>query len=454
MAGSGTYVDVDEGNVEPGWLTQKELVTSRFDQTIGLAESMQVKVDAYLQAMDDLSAEFELPDGWDDALSDVVLDPLPSYDFGQAPSFGDLDLPDDWPDTFPILSALKPVPEVDLSIDEPIAPDEISPSISHIDATYTSGMWLALYNKVLNEIEAGSTGLEPAVEQAIYDRAKERQRKENEAQYNKLMDAIATTGFDMPPGAVVGVQQTMAEEILRQAVDINEKIFIAQGDLAQKNTHFMVDKGVTLEGLLREFHNNRENRMLEAEKATGALVVQVYEANVKAYMSRWEGQKLKIEAGISQIDAVLKENQFLIEGFKAEMEGAVAQIDATAKQTDAMVEGYKGQVAGYTAQVGATATWYKALSEQQKNQLGVAEIELRKAIAAIDSEVKGYVSYNDLKRQLITDMANIASQSVASALNAVNASASLGYSGSESVGESWNHSDSIGETHSFDETPT
>ena len=50
-------------------------------------------------------------------------------------------------------------------------------------------------------------------------------------------------------------------------------------------------------------------------------------------------------------------------------------------------------------------------------------------------------------------MANIASQSVASALNAVNASASYGYSGSESVSESWGHSDSLGESHSYEHDP-
>jgi len=133
------------------------------------------------------------------------------------------------------------------------------------------------------------------------------------------------------------------------------------------------------------------------------------------------------------------------------MDGTVAEIDAIAKQTDAMIEGFKGQVEGYSAEVNATATWYSALSEQQKNQLLIADIELRKAIAEIESEIKGYVSFNDLKRQLITDMANIANQSVASSLNAVNASASMGYTGSDQLSESWNHRSGINETHRFEE---
>ncbi len=450
MSGRGSYVSVDEHNVGLNRDVSEDLVVSRFDSTLALAESMQVKVDAYLVTMNNLLEEFELPDGWADALDDVELTPIPEFDFGAAPTFSDLELPE-WSVSFPILGALKPAPEVDLSVTEPGVPDEITPSISHEDAAYSSELWLATYTKVLYNVENGGTGLEASVEQAIYDRAKERQRKENEAQYDKLMASVGSAGYNMPGGAVVSVQQTMAEELLRQAVDINEKIFIAQGDLAQKNTHFMIERATVMEQILREFHNNRENRSFEAEKASAELIVQVYEANVKAYMAKWDGQKLKLESAITQIDAVMKENDYILQEFKARMAGEIAYIDGVSKQTNALVEGYKGQVAGYTAEVEATSAWYKALSEEQRNQLGVAELELRKATAEIESEIKGFVSYNDLKRQLVTDMTNIANQSVASSLNAVNASASYGFSSGASLSEGWSHSDSIGESHSFEE---
>ncbi len=457
MSTSGTsYVDIDDNNVQPGWLTQKDLVVDRFAQTLTLADNMQVKVDGYLADMARLADEFEMPKGWDDDLEDIEIRDIVEIDPGSVPSFGDIDLPTNWPDPedFPILGALQPAPAVDLSIDEPDDPLPINPSISHEDAVYTSELWLAVYNKVLNDIQNGGTGLEPAVEQAIYDRAIERQRKVNDDQYIKLMAAVGANGFDMPPGALNGVQQTIADELLRQAVEINEKIFINQAELAQKNTHFMVERAGAMEGILREFHNNRENRSLEAKKAAAELVVQVYSEDIKAYISKWEGQKLKLQASTALIDSVLKENSFIIEGFKAKMEGVVAQIDGVAKQTTAMVEGYKGEVAGYSARVDATTAWYKALSEEQKAYLGKAELELKKAIAEIQAELSGYNSFNELKKQLTTDMANIASQSVASALNAVNASASMSYSGSESASESYSHGDSVSESHSFDETPT
>ncbi len=454
MSGSGSYVSNDDNNVNPYVLTQRDLVTSRFDQTLAFATDMQAKVDEYLDDMSNLSEEFELPDGWNDALGDVVIRPVEEFDFGAAPRFGDLELPDDWPDTFPILGALKPAPEVNLAITEPTEVTEINPSISHQDRSYSSDLWLAVYAKVLSDIQNGGTGLEPAVEQAIYDRARERERKANDEQYTKLMASVGSSGFDMPPGTVTAVQQTMAEELLRQGVDVDEKIIINQAELAQKNTHFVVERAGSMEIILRDFHNNRENRSLDAEKAAADLVVQVYSENIKAYISKWEGQRLKLTASTTLIDSVLKENEFIIEAFKAEMDGVVAQIDGVSKQTTAMVDGYQGEVDGYTARVNATSAWYRALSEEQKAQLGVAEIEIRKAIAEIEAEISGYTSFNDLKRQLITDMGNIASQSVASALNAVNASATMGYSGSDSNSESWSHSDSLSESHSFDETPT
>ena len=46
-------------------------------------------------------------------------------------------------------------------------------------------------------------------------------------------------------------------------------------------------------------------------------------------------------------------------------------------------------------------------------------------------------------------MAAIAAQSVASWAGAVNATASMGYNGSESRGEHWTHSDSISEQHGY-----
>ncbi len=456
MAGEGTYVQNDDDNFGVGYVVQKDLVVDRFAQTLDLAGNMQVAVEGYLLDMSDLAATFAMPAGWDAALESVDITPVDEIDFGSVPKFGDINLPNNWPDDgdFPTLGTLKPAPEVDLTIKEPNEVDPISPSISHEDAVYTSEMWLVLYTKILRDIENGGTGLEPAVEQAIYDRAGERQRKANDDQYIKLMAAVGARGFDMPPGAVTGVQQTMADELLRQAIDINEKIFISQAELAQKNTHFMIERAGAMEGILREFHKNKENRSLDAKKAAAELVVQVYAENIKAYISKWEGQKLKLTASTTLIDSVLKENAFIIEGFKAQMDGVVAKIDGVAKKTTAMVDGYKGEVAGYAAKVEATTAWYKALSDQQKAQLGKAELEIRKAIAEIEAELTGYTSFNNLKRQLITDMANIASQSVASALNAVNASATMSYSGSESNSESYSHGDSISESHSFDETPT
>ena len=77
---------------------------------------------------------------------------------------------------------------------------------------------------------------------------------------------------------------------------------------------------------------------------------------------------------------------------------------------------------------------------------------MQKAIAEIDSITKSYTAVKELQLKGAEGIMNVGAQLTASALNAVNASASIGFSGASSSSESSSESQSISENHNWEES--
>ena len=58
-----------------------------------------------------------------------------------------------------------------------------------------------------------------------------------------------------------------------------------------------------------------------------------------------------------------------------------------------------------------------------------------------------------VKERVADALARVAAQSVASWVGATNATAHVSYTGSESRGEGWHHSDQLSESHSYSHDP-
>jgi hypothetical protein len=215
--------------------------------------------------------------------------------------------------TIPSFDGVRPV-------DNLVVPDL---SFNFSEAMYDSALIQELKTKILLNIQNGGTGLDPDVEQAIFDRAKDKQELENERVYTEAEQYYAARGFTLPPGALGQRLLQAVIEITRANAALNQDIMIKQADLAQTNTHFMYQQAIALEAIIMDYTNKMVQRAFEGEKISIDVALNMYNALLEKYKSSIQMYGMDVEVYKAKIQASTLE----IEGYKALLEGLRIQAD-------------------------------------------------------------------------------------------------------------------------------
>lgn len=362
-------------------------------------------------------------------IEEVTTPDKPDLNFPDVPTLTDIELPSEPTIDLPSFDATKP------SLSELSTPVEFS----FTEDSYSSDIKVALFAKILNDVQNGGTGLDVDVEEDIYDRARERQRVENERLYREMEDQFSATGFRLPSGALASRLQQAAEEISRKTDQTNREITISQAELAQNNTQFSVQQAVACEKILRDFFSQQQTRALESAKAQATNAINVFNAlvakeqlklekyqaeadvfekkvraeltSVEIYKAQVEGVRLKTEADQAKI--ALYNSQ--IDGLKILLQMYVTEMEAAKVQADVQVskiEVFKAQTEAYLAQVEAEkakADVYQTQTESERNRAAVygekvRAYQTRVEAAKAEAQGKQYEAENTLrKNQLLLE---------------------------------------------------
>lgn len=495
----------------------------------------------------------------------VDLPTAPSLSLPVPPAFPEIRIPE-----APVI-ALAPF-EYDLpsfSLDTP------APFQWHAPYGYQPDVYTDLVAKVLSDIRNGGTGLDPDVEADIYQRHLDRTQDENARMYAEQNSYWGARGFTLPPGSLAGALCEINAQIGRNNAAASRDIAIQQAELAQKNTQFMVEQGVRLEGMLREFYANEMNRALDAAKTGAQNAIEIYNAGVqlanlnlerfkayaavyesqvraalvhveifksqvegakvaaevqqslvsvynaqlgaveilvkiyvaqiegakaaadlettrvalygekvKAYIARLDGEKAKTliyeaqlgaegvkattykaqvdgyvsqveavvkqyEVQIKQMDAIIRQNANEVERYKAMLSAYESQTKAISTQSSVLVDGFKVESEVYKAQVQAETAVLGVKIEEVKAKIAEADMNMRAAVAEIEATTRSFVAVKELQLKGAESIMSTGAQLTASAMNAVNASATYGYGSSDSWSTS--QSQSLNESHVYEE---
>lgn len=332
-------------------------------------------------------------------LSAVALPAQPNITMPTAPIFQALSFPE--PITLDFGEFTGTLPDFS-SVNESTA------DFSYTESNYSSDIYFELVKKILNDLRNGGTGLDIDVETAIYARALERQRVENERLYRQVESQLSARGFNLPNGAFISNILSVQQEISSKNDQTNMEIMINQAELAQKNTQFIIEKGIQLEGLLRDFFNNQQNRALEAAKTVAVQGLEtlkaqvsifnlkleaykadaaVFETNVKAklsaveiYKSQMEGVKIEAETQAVQADIYGKQIAAIessVRVYAAQMEGAKLQMELEALK----IEEFKAMTQVYMSQVEAE----KIKTEIYNSQISAEDVRARLQLSKVES---------------------------------------------------------------------
>lgn len=301
------------------------------------------------------------------------------------------------------------IPAFDATIVDQVFSDPVP--FNWQESPYNSELWQDIVVKTREGIINGGTGLNPEVEQAIWDRALSRLDIAADKAYQEAERYFAAKGFDMPPGALAAKVQEIRAEGLRARTDLTRDISVKQAELAQQNTQFMLEYGRQAETILREFHNVQQNRALEASKAIAASSIEILNAqiakyngqiekykadaqvygervraalvNVEIFRGQVEGAKVSVEVQRALADLYSKQLQgveIIASLYKTEMEGARLAMEVEAQK----IEVFKSRVTAYVAEIDAEKTKVDAYTSAVQGEKVAAEL--------YSEQVKAYVA--------------------------------------------------------------
>lgn len=345
-------------------------------------------------------------------------------------TFAGLDLHLDWQ------AELAAVPTLTLA-----APTPFSYSLG---AEYSSALLTELQAKLLERL-AGGTGLDPIVEQAIWDRGRTRETKialSNEAEVMRNSEAL---GFHLPAGVSAAQLREAQANYYDKLSELSRDVMIKQAEMEQANLKDTIAAGMDLEGKLIDYSFKLEQLTFETAKQYADNAIQVHNAAIEQfktllqraqiyaenYKTLINAEELKVQVYKTQIDAESAKadmNKAIVDRYKAEIEATMTQVEIYRAQVGAaqtlmgleqarisaageQVRAYVARINGETAKVEA----YKASVQGEQLVLDVyktkattwqqivnVQIEQSRAqLAEYDAKVRSYVAQWDGYRSAV-----------------------------------------------------
>lgn len=314
-----------------------------------------------------------LPEVRDVAVPDaptVVLPDTPEFLTLQTHSFGGINLHEDW------LDKLDEIPE--LSVLQP-APFSYSPG-----ARYASQLMDNL-KATLNARIQGGTGLNPSVEQQIFDRGRDRETQIALAKEQEVLRGSEALGFALPSGVLAAQLADARREYQDKLSSLSRDITIKQAELEQTNLQQATTLALQLESTLLEDAYKLEALAVDVAKATADNAIAAHNAAVEHYKALLAGYQAYASAYQTVIQAELNKvevfkallsaeqtkadiNRSLVERFKAEIEGAMAAVQI-----------YQARVGAAKTLVELEGTRIQAGAEQVKAFIATVNAETAKA---------------------------------------------------------------------------
>ena len=335
--------------------------------------------------------------------------PAPALNFGTAPTQFSGAIPAspsiDLNFDFPTISLDLPTPPSLLTLDAiafdaPTIPD-FNPTVPVLSivapnvvpfkegAQFTSGLLTQVQTDLQNALSEGTwTGLPGDIEVNLFDRAREREYRQQADALASLDRDMEVLGYAFPPGVWLDARIKIQTETAYTISGLSRDIMIKQAELTLDNITKARAIAVDLEGKLIDYSNQVQQRAFETSKYITEASIALYNAGVQAYAAQLEGYKTQAAIYDSRIRGLLAQ----VEVLKAhiEFEQAKASINT------AIVEQYKSEVDAsevvveiYKAQLSAIET--QANIQKIKVDVYGAQIQAFGAtVNAYTAEVEGY----------------------------------------------------------------
>jgi hypothetical protein len=331
------------------------------------------------------------------------------------------------PDVPSIIDLDIPTPTaIEIPLYEAIFPDSsliITPgfTFSWNEDMYSDDLLVKVTQALITRLDGG-TGLPPLVEEAIWNRGRDREQRAALQAEETLLKDRGSAGFSRPPGSLQAALSNVIQETQGKLITLSREIAIKQAELEQENIKTTIQQSIALEDILIREYNNIAQRRFEAAKYIQEIAIEIFKAEIlkynsqleaykaysSAYTSRVQAELAKIEIFKAQIDAeklkgdINEQNVRIylarIDAVKSNVELYRALISAVSEKLNAeklKLDIYRTDIDAYTAEVQAKSAEFSLYSDQIKAEMAKVDMFDSK-VKAFVSRVQGYASLNDV----------------------------------------------------------
>lgn len=227
---------------------------------------------------------------------------------------------------------------------------------------------------IIRTLWSGGSGIPPAVEQAMIERALSREDMIANREVDSVAEEFSLRGFTMPTGMQAARVDQMRQDLALKKLSLNRELTIKFAEWQIENIRFGVQQAIAAENVFVNIFLNSAQRMFEAAKFQIEAQLNIYNAQVALFNARMSGYQ--IEASV--FDTLIKAELSKIEVFKAEIEAEVARGQINEQK-----------VRTYTAQVQALQTEVEIYKARMQGAQVQSEI-IQNQIEAYKADVQAY----------------------------------------------------------------
>lgn len=223
----------------------------------------------------------------------------------------------------------------------------------------------------LSELMAGGSGFKPEIEQAIYNRARER----NDVDAARVREAgyaeAASRGFTLPTGALIAGVARARQEAANAVTKANQDIIVMAAELEQKNLQFTLTTAIGLRTAMVSAamsymgHVTSINaQAADYAKAAFSNVVELYNASVRVYSARIDAYR----AHAAVFETMLKTETTKLDVYR----GEIAALEAMTNVDQSRAAVYRIQIEAITSMI----TLYRAQIEAAQGRASLEKLKL------------------------------------------------------------------------------
>ena len=297
-----------------------------------------------------------------------------------------------------------------------------SVTYSYQNERYDSTLLRALKAKLYADLNNGGTGLSSEVEQGIYDRGRMRLQKE----YSQEMEDVEeeSAGFCLPTGVLLARRAAVTARYEDRLDALNLDIMKQQAEMAKAHEQYIIDQCAKLEGLLIDEDKAFQVRALEAARETVNAAINAFRMVIDFVNAKANVYQINGSVYGELVNGAIGKYNARLEKAKAVLDAGLRRFGTIAQLYGSEVDGFKGEMDGWRSKIQGQVDLGRLKVDVEKVN---ADLKLKEA----ESNLADRARLRDLTITSLNGLSNVFAQLVASALGAIGASASVGFSYSQ-----------------------